>query len=48
LGRAFRWQRSAHGDPQDLASSQIKKWTERRTKFTVHQTLPEAPIPSVA
>jgi hypothetical protein len=40
LGRAFRWRRSSHGDPQELAASQIKKWTERRTKFTVHQDLP--------
>jgi hypothetical protein len=40
LGRAFRWTRSAHGDPQELAASRIQKWTERRVKFTVTQDLP--------
>jgi hypothetical protein len=47
LGKAFRWQRSAHGDPYALAASQVKKWQERRTHFTVLQALPNLPDPSV-
>jgi hypothetical protein len=40
LGRAFRWQRSSHGDPQVLAANLLRKWQERHVKFTVHVNTP--------
>ena len=45
LGKAFRWQRSAHDDPAILAANLLQKWTERHVKFTITQALsgPSAP-----
>ena len=37
LGRAFRWQRSSHGDPAVLVQDLFRRWALRQVSFTVHE-----------